>query len=332
MILTFVIMSLVPMILGTILSAIFPEPARPHVFHRLFPSFMALASSLLVSIAVALALWFKILLPLGNISQAAKHVAKGDFSIQVPPCHSLQELNELTSNFNRMVQELGGIEAFQSDFVTNISHEFKTPLTAIEGYATLLQDPSLSEELRQEYLHTIIDSTKQLSAMAGSILLFSRLERQEIVTNKTTFRLDEQIRQTILLLEPLWEKKQLELDISLPSVTYHENAGLLSQVWMNLLQNAIKFTPSGGLLTITMEQLPGQLSISISDTGIGMDEETIKHIFDKFYRGKQAANESGSGLGLSITKRIIELLHGSITVKSSPNEGSCFTVTLPYAG
>lgn len=270
MILTFVIISLVPMILGTILSAVFPEPARPHVFYRLFPSFMALASSL-----------------------------------------------------------LGSIEAFQSDFVTNISHEFKTPLTAIEGYVTLLQDPALSEELRQEYLHIIIDSTKQLSSMAGSILLFSRLERQEIVSNKTTFRLDEQIRQTILLLEPLWEKNQLELDISLPSVTYHENAGLLSQVWMNLLQNAIKFTPAGGLLTITMERHPEQLTISIQDTGIGMDEETMKHIFDKFYRGKQAANESGSGLGLSITKRILELLHGTITVQSHPNEGSCFTVELP---
>ena len=270
MILTFVIISLVPMILGTILSAVFPEPARPHVFYRLFPSFMALASSL-----------------------------------------------------------LGSIEAFQSDFVTNISHEFKTPLTAIEGYATLLQDPALSEELRQEYLHIIIDSTKQLSSMAGSILLFSRLERQEIVSNKTTFRLDEQIRQTILLLEPLWEKKQLELDISLPSVTYYENAGLLSQVWMNLLQNAIKFTPAGGLLTVTMERHSRHLSISVKDTGIGMDEETMKHIFDKFYRGKQAANESGSGLGLSITKRILELLHGTITVQSHPNEGSCFTIELP---
>lgn len=328
-ILTFVILSLVPMLMGTLLSFLAGGPEGRHLFHQFFPSVMFLLSSIIISVITALALWTKILIPLGNITQAAKQVAKGDFSVQVKPCKSLQELNELTENFNRMVQELGGIEAFQSDFVTNISHEFKTPLAAIEGYATLLQDPNLSAAAQSEYTRIIIDSTRQLSAMAGNVLLLSRLERQEIVTNQTSFKLDEQIRQAILLLEPLWEKKQLDLDISLPPVQYFGNSDLLLQVWLNLLQNAIKFTPPGGTLSVSMECSPKLISVSIADTGIGMEEQTMTQIFDKFYSKGQDISQKGNGLGLSITKRIIDLSHGSIQVKSRLNEGSCFTVQLP---
>ncbi len=163
-------------------------------------------SSLAFSIALSLLLWSKILRPIGSISLAAKQVADGDFSVHVPNLKSLQAICELTDNFNRMVQELNSIESLRNDFVTTVSHEFKTPLAAIEGYATLLQDPSLSEADRNEYTRIIIDSTRQLTTMTGNILLLSRLEKQEIVTGRTMFSLDEQIRQAILLLEPLWEK------------------------------------------------------------------------------------------------------------------------------
>lgn len=329
MILTFVVLSLVPMLLGGLLSFLAGGPEGRDMFRHFFPSLMFLASSLIISVIISLALWTKVLIPLGNISQAAKQVAKGDFSVRVNKCRSLQELNELTDNFNRMVQELGGIEAFQSDFVTNISHEFKTPLAAIEGYATLLQDPNLSAELRNEYTCIIIDSTRQLSHMSGNILLLSRLERQEIVTKQTSFKLDEQIRQAILLLEPLWEKKQLELDISLPSIRYFGNSELLLQVWLNLLQNAIKFTPPGGILSVSMKAAPDVISIFIRDTGIGMDEKTKQRIFDKFYSNSPDPAQKGNGLGLSITKRIVDLIHGTIQVKSKPGEGSCFIIQLP---
>lgn len=329
MILTFVVLSLVPMFLGTFLSFLTGGPGGRDMFRHFFPSLMFLASSIIISVIISLALWTKVLIPLGNISQAAKQVAKGDFSVRVKPSRSLQELNELTDNFNRMVQELGGIEAFQSDFVTNISHEFKTPLAAIEGYATLLQDPNLSEELRNEYTRIIIDSTRQLSHMSGNILLLSRLERQEIVTNQTSFKLDEQIRQAILLLEPLWEKKRLELDIALPSVRYYGNSELLLQVWLNLFQNAIKFTPPGGMMSVTMQTVPNAVLVSVRDSGTGMDEETRARIFDKFYSKSSEPSQKGNGLGLSITKRIIDLLHGTIQVESCPGEGSCFTIQLP---
>lgn len=329
MILTFVVLSLVPMLLGSFLSFLAGEADGRQMFHPFFPSLMFLASSLIISIIISLALWTKVLIPLGNLSQAAKQVAKGDFSVRAKPSHSLQELNELTGNFNRMVQELGGMEAFQSDFVTNISHEFKTPLAAIEGYAMLLQEPNLSEERRLEYTKIILNSTHQLSHLAGNILLLSRLERQEIVTGQTRFQLDEQIRQAILLLEPLWEKKHLDLDIMLSPLSYYGNSELLLQVWINLIQNAIKFTPPGGLVSISMQTLPHTVRICIKDTGTGMTEEVKARIFDKFYSKNTASAPKGNGLGLSITRRILVLMHGTISVESTAGEGSCFTVQLP---
>lgn len=332
LVIIFAILTFVPMMVGTVLGVFFNSEERRttfHYFHNLFPVLVPLFGSLFVSIFIAVVLWRRVLLPLAAISQAAKQVAKGDFSPQIPRCQSLRELNELTDNFNRMVQELGSIESLRNDFVTNISHEFKTPLAAIEGYATLLQDPNLSEEGRQEYTGIIIDSTRQLTSMTGNILLLSRLEKQEIVTNQRTFKLDEQIRQAILMLEPIWEQKHLDLDISLASVQYYGNGELLLHVWMNLLQNAIKFTPSGGLLSVSMRETASHVEVSVADTGIGMDEATKKRIFEKFYTGSPAPQQKGNGLGLSITKRIVDLMDGTIQVVSAPEEGSCFTVRLP---
>lgn len=265
----------------------------------------------------------------GPKSLAAKQVADGDFSVHVPNSKSLQAICELTDNFNRMVQELNSIESLRNDFVTTVSHEFKTPLAAIEGYATLLQDPSLSEADRNEYTRIIIDSTRQLTTMTGNILLLSRLEKQEIVTGRTMFSLDEQIRQAILLLEPLWEKKHLNLDIDLTACKFYGNCEMLQQVWINLLQNAIKFTPAGGMLSAKLVITGDKVRVSIRDTGVGMDDATMKRIFEKFYSRSSDPNEKGNGLGLSITKRIIDLMHGTIEVSSQVDEGSCFTVILP---
>ncbi len=335
LILIFSILSLTPIIVGMLTSFLAdsePWKIRRHLppwLRHIYPSLIFFLGSLSLSILISLILWFGILVPLGNISRAAKCVAKGDFSARVEPCRSLRELKELTDNFNRMVQELGSIESLRNDFVTTISHEFKTPLAAIGGYATLLQDPSLSHSQEKEYVRMIIDSTRQLSSMAGNILLLSRLEQQEIVTNQSSFKLDEQIRQAILMLEPLWEKKCLDLDIELPSFRYYSNAELLMQIWINLIQNAIKFTPPGGTLRVRMEVSALEVSVSVADTGIGMDEALQKRIFEKFYTHASDPALSGNGLGLSITKRIVELLHGSIRVESRPDEGSCFTVTLP---
>lgn len=332
LVLIFLTLSIMPVMAGYVVSLLANgESGREAAlrFNPLFPSIVFLLSSFILSLFISLALWFKILIPLSAIQQAARQVAAGDFSVFLSKTPALREIQELNDNFNRMVQELNSIESLRNDFVTTISHEFKTPLAAIEGYATLLQAPGLSESDRKEYARIIIDSTRQLTTMAGNILLLSRLEQQEIVTNQSSFRLDEQIRQTILLLEPLWEKKELELDIELEPVQYFGNAEMMFQVWTNLIQNAIKFTPDQGLLSIGLQISEAAVTVYVKDSGIGMDETTRKRIFEKFYSGSQDQNQKGNGLGLSIAKRIVDLSRGSIQVESFPGKGSCFTVTLP---
>lgn len=300
----FLVSSLIPMLTGYFVSLLTSGTDKHEVF-RIFgpnyPRLMSFLSSLAFSIALSLFLWSKILCPIGSISLAAKQVADGDFSVHVPNSKSLQAICELTDNFNRMVQELNSIESLRNDFVTTVSHEFKTPLAAIEGYATLLQDPSLSEADRNEYTRIIIDSTRQLTTMTGNILL----------------------------LEPLWEKKHLNLDIDLTACKFYGNCEMLQQVWINLLQNAIKFTPAGGMLSAKLVITGDKVRVSIRDTGVGMDDATMKRIFEKFYSRSSDPNEKGNGLGLSITKRIIDLMHGTIEVSSQVDEGSCFTVILP---
>lgn len=300
----FLVSSLIPMLTGYFVSLLTSGTDKHEVFRIFgpnFPRLMSFLSSLAFSIALSLFLWSKILCPIGSISLAAKQVADGDFSVHVPNSKSLQAICELTDNFNRMVQELNSIESLRNDFVTTVSHEFKTPLAAIEGYATLLQDPSLSEADRNEYTRIIIDSTRQLTTMTGNILL----------------------------LEPLWEKKHLNLDIDLTACKFYGNCEMLQQVWINLLQNAIKFTPAGGMLSAKLVITGDKVRVSIRDTGVGMDDATMKRIFEKFYSRSSDPNEKGNGLGLSITKRIIDLMHGTIEVSSQVDEGSCFTVILP---
>ena len=275
----FLVSSLIPMLTGYFVSLLTSGTDKHEVFRIFgpnFPRLMSFLSSLAFSIALSLFLWSKILCPIGSISLAAKQVADGDFSVHVPNSKSLQAICELTDNFNRMVQELNSIESLRNDFVTTVSHEFKTPLAAIEGYATLLQDPSLSEADRNEYTRIIIDSRRQLT-----------------------------------------------------TCKFYGNCEMLQQVWINLLQNAIKFTPAGGMLSAKLVITGDKVRVSIRDTGVGMDDATMKRIFEKFYSRSSDPNEKGNGLGLSITKRIIDLMHGTIEVSSQVDEGSCFTVILP---
>lgn len=293
-----------------------------------FPLMNTLIESLLVGIFLTLLINHFLLSPIMSFIDAINQVSKGDFSVRVKTDYSSPELNELAGHFNKMVQELGSIEALRNDFAANISHEFRTPLAAIEGYTTLLQDHTLSEQERDEYIHIIIDSVRQLSSLSGNILSMSRLEKQEIVTNRTTYSLDEQIRQAVLLLEPLWSEKKMELDIDLEPSLYYGNCDMMMQVWLNLLQNAIQYTPAEGTISVFLRKSRRCLQITVADTGIGMDEATLTHIFDKFFR-KDKSSSYGNGLGLPMVKRILELNQGSVTVESTPGRGSSFTVTLP---
>lgn len=267
--------------------------------------------------------------PLKALIEATNEVAKGDFSIRLSECPPHPAVYEMNSSFNKMVKELNSIETLRNDFIVNVSHEFQTPLASIEGYATLLQDSNLSDDERMEYTKIILDSSRQLSSLSGNILKLSKLETQEIVPDKKYFSLDEQLRQALLLLENQWSKKNIDIDMDLKTVSYYGSEDLLMQVWINLFNNAIKFTPEGGLIVTKLSHTENGLCVSISDNGIGMTKEVQNRIFDKFYQGDNSRNFQGNGLGLALVKKILDLCKCKITVKSKLNEGTTFDIYLP---
>ncbi|MCH9275628.1 HAMP domain-containing histidine kinase [Bifidobacterium amazonense] len=265
-----------------------------------------------------------------DINEATKKVSAGDFDVTIDEDGiPATELREMAHNFNVMTGELAGIEILRNDFVENVSHEFKTPIAAIEGYATLLQRRELSEEKRLEYADRILVNATRLSSLTGNILLLSRLDHQRIEAARERFSLDEQIREALLLLEPQWSARGIALDVDLDAVDYVGNAELLEQVWLNLIGNAVKFTADGGTVGVRLRVTGRQVRVGVSDDGPGMDEATMRRIYDRFYQADASRATAGNGLGLTIAKRIVDLHHGTIDVDSSPGAGSTFTVTLP---
>lgn len=268
--------------------------------------------------------------PIRDMMEATDRVAKGDFSAQATVKGSMVfELDALAASFNKMVQELKGIETLRSDFVRNFSHELKTPIVSISGFAKLLKLGHLSEEEKQDYLDRIIQESERLVELSASILNLSKVENTKILSEKTVYRLDEQIRLAILTLETKWSAKSLQLDIALEDVTICANKNLLHQVWINLLDNAVKFTHSGGTLKIDLHHNGQEAVFRLEDNGCGMSEETMRRMFDQFYQGDPSRSMTGSGLGLSIVKRIIDLCGGMIDTESELGQGSVFKVKLP---
>lgn len=263
------------------------------------------------------------------MSEATKEVAKGNFDVAVAEESPIRELRDMAHNFNRMTKELAGTELLRSDFVENVSHEFKTPLSAIEGYATLLQKPGLSEEKRAEYTGKILYNTRRLSTLTSNILLLSRLENQELDIPRETFCLDEQLREVILSQEEGWAGKGLELEVDLDSADYRGNRDLLAQVWQNLLGNAVKFVPERGLVRVLLRREENRLRVSVVDTGPGMSGEVQRRVFEKFYQGDPSRASQGNGLGLALAKRVVDLHGGEIVVSSKEGKGTTFTVYLP---
>ncbi|MBR5509516.1 MAG: HAMP domain-containing histidine kinase [Lachnospiraceae bacterium] len=270
-----------------------------------------------------------IMRPITELSKAMQKVAKGDYTVRLEEKISVQEINSLRTNFNHMVQELSSTETLHSDFIANVSHEFKTPLATISGYATLLQDDTLTLEERDEYIEIIVESAKELSTMTGNILSLSRLENQTIIKDREQYRVDEQIRQVILRMEPLWAEKNLDINPELEPILWYGNQELTSHIWYNLLNNAVKFTPTGGIINIRAYADEKWLTVSFQDTGIGMTPEIQTRIFDKFYQGDTSHKKKGNGLGLALTRQIVTLYGGSIQLESIPDYGSTFTVQLP---
>lgn len=260
--------------------------------------------------------------PIQDLIEGTKKVIEGDYSVEIPTKQK-DELGDLIRSFNKMTQELQSIEMFRSDFISDISHEFRTPLTSIDGYVKLLNDAS--EDDRSKYIKIINEEVKRLTLLTSNILMLNNIENQTLMLKDDTFRLDEQIRQSLLLLEPKWSKKSLDLVIDLEAVTITGNENLLSQVWINLLDNAIKFTPNAGQIRITLSH---DKILTIQDTGIGISQEDLNRIFEKFYKSDQSRSAEGNGLGLSIVSKIIELHDGNISIHSEENNGTIITIRL----
>ena len=266
--------------------------------------------------------------PIKKLRFAMDKVAEGDFSVRLEEKSSSKEIMEIYTGFNLMAHELSATEILQTDFVSNVSHEFKTPINAIEGYSTLLQDAENLDRTQREYIDKILFNTQRLSSLVGSILLLSKLENQQIPTNRTEYRLDEQIRQSVVALGPAWEKKDIEFDVELDRVNYLGNEPMMRHVWDNLLSNAIKFSPNGGTVKIHLAKKLKKLIFTVDDQGPGLTEEAQKHIFDKFYQADASHKQEGNGLGMALGKRILTIENGQITAENIPEGGCRFIVTL----
>ena len=282
-----------------------------------------------VAVVLSMVMSRVVLKPVSRLSEASQQIARGDFDLNLTYEGAIEEFRDTYRSFNTMARELRSIETLRADFIANVSHEFKTPLTAIEGYAMLLQDRGLTEGERADCTQRILDSAGRLSALVSNILLLSKLEQQTASVEKAPFRLDEQIRQVMVELEPLWGPKELELELELPPLRYEGSESLLYHVWSNLLSNAVKFSPQDGALTVTLAEAEGTVVFSVTDRGPGMSADVQRHIFDKFYQGDPSRRQEGNGLGLPLARRITELCGGGIAVSSAPGRGSTFTVTLP---
>lgn len=266
--------------------------------------------------------------PVVRLSEAANRIAGGDFDVKLPETKRRDEIGQPERSFQVMAKELLSTGYLQKDFITNVSHEYKTPLAVIAGYVKLMCEDGLSHDERTMYGDFILDETNRLSEMTSNILLLSKLENQSIQPVFTNIALDEQLRQAILLYYPKFQEKNISLEIDVPSLSVYGSEELLPHVWTNLLENAAKFTGEGGVVSIQAAEEGGMVRVSISDNGIGMDEETVEHIFDQFYQGDTSRQGAGSGLGLSLVRRITDLHSGNLVVASKTKIGTVFTVSL----
>ena len=267
--------------------------------------------------------------PIKELREGMQKIADGNFDTRLETKSTSDEIQEVFAGFNMMAQELGSTEILQTDFVSNVSHEFKTPINAIEGYTMLLQSTDNIDETENGYIEKILFNTRRLSSLVSNILLLSKLENQSIQTHREKYALDEQIREDILALESLWEPKDIEFDVDLDAVRFYGNKNVLHHVWSNLLSNAIKFSPNGGTIKMRLYKENEKIVFLIEDNGPGLSEEAKKHLFDKFYQADTSHKEEGNGLGLALVKNIVSICDGEISAENLDVGGCRFTVTLP---
>lgn len=291
-----------------------------------FPLFAFCIASILIGTIIAIIFSKKPLKPFRQIMEATDKIADGDYTVRLA-LKGPEEIQRLGSKFNHMAEELGSVEMLCTDFINNFSHEFKTPIVSIRGYARELKWDDLTPEERNEYLDIIISESERLVSLSTNVLYLSKIEKQTILPNRKRFNLSEQIRLVIALLDQKFSAKNLEPEFDGKEIWYEGNEEMLKQVWINLLDNAIKFSPPSKKIQVNARSDSSTITVKIRDFGAGMLPEQKKHIFDKFYQCDESHATAGNGLGLTIVKKIIDLHEGMITVHSS-DKGSTFEVTL----
>ena len=273
--------------------------------------------------------------PLHRLAEATKQVSEGDFSVYVPTVHTadrMDYLDVMILDFNKMVEELGSVETLKTDFVSNVSHEMKTPIAVIKNYAQLMQTGSGTEEERLEYARNIEEAAGRLSSLISNILRLNKLENQRIDPEIERYDLCGQLEECILNFEELWDEKELELEVDMDeNAVIQADKSLMELVWNNLLSNAAKFTGPGGCVAVRQSVSEEYVEVAVTDTGCGMSKESVRHIFDKFYQGDTSHSKEGNGLGLALVRRILILMNGEISVVSEEGKGSIFTVRIPKA-
>ena len=268
--------------------------------------------------------------PVKRIIDGAQKVMDGDLSTRIAPLRGVEPgFNVIIDYFNRMVQELSGMETLRTDFIANVSHELKTPLAVIQNYGTMLQQPNLSDEDRKDYARTVTNASQRLASLITNILKLNKLENQQIYPKKEHFDLGEQLCECLLGFENAWEAKKLEIETEIEDgVNVESDPELLSLVWNNLFSNAIKFTEEGGTVGLKLHTENGHAVVEVSDTGCGISPEVGVHIFEKFYQGDTSHATQGNGLGLALVKRVVDIIGGEISVSSELGKGSTFTVRI----
>lgn len=284
--------------------------------------------SVIIGVALILVMASHIIKPLRRITDATKKVATGNLKVKVDVDRE-DEIGELAHNFNIMVNELNSIEYLRKDFISNISHELKTPIASIQGFTKLLAEDNLSKEEKEEYINIILEETDRLSNLSTNMLKLSKLEKQEIVTNKVEYRLDNQIRKAIIMLEEQINKKNIKISLESKELYIFQDEDLIMEIWINLISNSIKNSKENGKIKIKVIEEEQKVDVIIQDNGIGIPKEKQEKVFEKFYQIEKSRTSEGSGLGLAIVKRIVDLIKGKIKLESKENEGTKITVSIP---
>jgi len=333
LVLTVVASSLLATLLSFFISGILATRGISDAFYLRFAikEILTPVFTVLIAAMIIAKISRKAVSPIVELSNATKQIASGNFDITLKCLVRDDEFGQLTQNFMLMAQELKTNQYLAKDFISNVSHEFRTPLAIISGYAKLIDSEQINLEERHDYFLKIQSETERLIKLVTNILNLSKLDNQKILEQPKWFSLDEQIRQAILALEPQWRIKDIRLNVDLPEINYYGNEDLLAQVWSNILDNAVKFTGLNGTITVHLHFEGQMIIVKIADNGIGMDAATQKRAFERFYQGDPAHSDQGHGLGLALVKQVLEVLGASIAIDSELGVGTVFTVLLPQS-